>query len=124
MSTTGIATIILALVALYAAENEYFRKFFFKIKIVFEDIKIVEREDCIISRLILKNLGSSPARKSVVFVKSIANYNEEEGDWNEVEDYIPYPLRWTHFDKIEKDIYPKNLYMLDLCKINKEGEII
>lgn len=105
-----ITTSLLGLIAIF---GEQIRSYFFKPKLVFDGFKKTSQripvpspyekgqyieEDHLFQRLIIRNIGKIRAKE----VRVLLTY--EEGNREELKNFIPIPLNWTHYNKSSRDI--------------------
>lgn len=110
------ATIFLGLVAIF---GDRIRKYFFKPRLEFQKIKttsqsIGEGNVIMIHRLIIKNIGWSPAYNVRVILSEIYE-KERYSNYLIRENFIPAILNWTHMNK-NRDISRDEIVYLDVAQ--------
>jgi hypothetical protein len=102
-----LSSILVAAVAVYASNKDYFHGFFCKPKIqIDEHAFTLQQNTALVSRLTVTNLNKTIA-KNVTFINDELWYFENN-NWVKTSNFLPFPLRWTH-DKANEH---KNLYYL------------
>ncbi len=120
-----IISSLVLIVAVYTANKEYWNNLLFKPKIKVDNTAKTSIQ--VGGNLIVSRLTILIDRKTV---KGLACDVEElyygtDGNWELAKNFIPFPLRWTHYSKESLDVlYTDKQYNLDLCEIYKNDSSV
>ncbi len=113
MNFQFLSLLITSLVALFlgAGGGDWIRREIWKPKLVFKELMKVRQGGKVIWRLVIENQGRATAKN--VQVEATRIY-EGKGARN---DFLSLPLRWSHMDRIEREILSNQTAYLDVLEL-------
>ncbi len=122
---SAIASIILAVIAVYAANRDYFNNLLFgrftmPVINIHKDLLTVKQNNILISRLTIENSKKYIAKNVSFWAEELWHF--ENNNWEKASNFIHFPLIWTHTKSEYKDLYYARPYSLDFCQIIYNAE--
>ena len=111
-----IANLMVVLIAIYAANKDSINGCFFKPKICMDkSVFSVEQKGLLISRLKVNNIKKTVAKNVSFSIEKLWYFKNAE--WQVAQNFLSFPLRWTHINIDSRDLFFKKPYFLDFCEI-------